>query len=139
MANLVAVARTNYFRVVDIEAFKVLINGLSAGLDVAEGVGGDRIGKVCLIAECGWPDMIFDEDTDDDVEFLPLLQLHIAKGEIVVVTESGHESMRYCYGRAFAFTCHGILASVSTEDIYQLVGALLEREDHGLGIDKAGY
>lgn len=141
MATLCSVARTNYFRVVDVEAFKAWIKSGWVGeqLEVVDGVEGDRVGKVCLLAEFGWPETIYDEENEEYVDLLPYLQPHIAEGEIVIVIESGNEKLRYCYGKSLAFTRHGVLASVSTGDIYELVGALLHRKDNGAGIDQATY
>ncbi len=117
MANWIGSARTNYFRVKDVDAFKAWAK--AASLVVFEKDG--RYG--------GWPDIVFDDDTTDahrDFYITHELAPHVADGEIVVCLEAGAEKLRYITGSALAFKAtNGApeTIGITLDDIYDLAQA----------------
>ena len=102
MANYYGMFRTNYFQVTDEERYKDIICKLScdgdfdAWDDIDENgikrhaFGGD--GSLCA----------YDEETGDDVLFALLDELSgiLPENDAVIITEVGHEKLRYLVGVA---------------------------------------
>ena len=122
MANWIGSARTNYFRVKDVDAFKAWAK--AASLVVFEKDG--RFGVYSEDEYGGWPDIVFDDDTTDahrDFYITHELAPHVADGEIVVCLEAGAEKLRYITGSAIAFKVMAGGAdriSITLDDIYAL-------------------
>lgn len=122
MANWIGSARTNYFRVKDVEAFKTW--AAAASLVVFEEDG--RFGVYSEDEYGGWPEIVFDDDATDahrDFDIVYELAQHVVEGEIVVCLEAGAEKLRYITGKAIAFKAAADGAdkiSITLDDIYEL-------------------
>jgi hypothetical protein len=122
MASWIGSARTNYFLVKDVEAFKAWAK--AASLVVFE--EDSRFGVYSEDEYGGWPQIVFDDDTTDahrDFDITYELAQHVAEGEIVVCLEAGAEKRRYITGAAIAFkvTANGAdKISLTLDDIYGL-------------------
>lgn len=118
MANYYASTRTNYFSVKDPDAFVKFMKTVVASDDRVDvwsktdisgkqlfgfGCYGSILGVKCPNDEDeeGW-----DEDYDYD-EFVAGLSRHVAKGDAVIVIESGGEKLRYLVGSALIVTEDG--------------------------------
>ena len=98
MANYYASFRSNYFKVKDIEKFKVWLSGFyglelfeSGEIDYAFGFGS---------MDAGLPSGRHDEELDDfvEIDFIDELSKHLAEGEVAIVQECGSEKLRYLIG-----------------------------------------
>lgn len=122
MANWIGSARTNYFRVKDVEAFKTWAAATSLAVFEQDG----RCAVYSEDEHGGWPEIVFDNDTTDahrDFDIVYELAQHVVEGEIVVCLEVGAEKLRYITGDAIAFrvTAAGIeRVSIALRDIYQI-------------------
>ena len=117
MANYEGFARTNYFQVLDIEAFRTWDESLK--LEVITDI--DEPGAVGLISHTDtgtWP--ACDLETMEDIDFSDLLAKHLAPGQIAILMEIGHEKMCYLGGYAVAINSEGREVGINLFDIYEL-------------------
>jgi len=127
MATYMEMARSNYFKVKDKDAFKVFLDHFSS-VDLIE----DEQGRVGFLAHDGLPlDLIVDEDTgeDDHIDFVGELSSHLADGEVAVVQVIGWEKMRYLNAYATAINNKQEQVNVDISDIYPLAKELTSRPD----------
>ena len=124
MANYLASARSNYFHVKDLPAFTDAISAFE--LTIVEGSDGRVALLVADGGEGGWPSFVFDEATDDYIDFdiCELLAEHLCDGEVAVLLEVGAEKLRFLAGHAVAVNSKGQRAEVNLNDIYKLAGEL---------------
>ena len=117
MANYEGVARSNYFQVLDVNAFRTWAKDLE--LEVIEDA--DEPGAVGLISHTDdgtWP--ACNLETMEDIDFGRLLAQHLAPGQIAILMEIGHEKTCYLGGYAVAINSEGRQVSISLYDIYKL-------------------
>ena len=121
MANYVATARSNYFKVKDPEVFKAWVEGCpDIGL-----ISGDD-GTFAVYSDDpdsgSWPNFKWDEDTGDYVEFDLFAEIaeFLVDGEIAVFMEVGAEKLRYCNGYAIAVHSNGEYETLNLDRIYGL-------------------
>ena len=127
MATYMEMARSNYFKVKDKDAFKEFL-GLFSGLDLIE----DDQGRVGFLAHDGLPlDLIVDEETgeDDHIDFVGELAGHLVDGEVAVVQVIGWEKMRYLSAYATAINNKLDQVNVDISDIFPLAKELTSRPD----------
>jgi hypothetical protein len=134
-------ARSNYFKVKDLEAFKAWAK--RRDVDVIESEK-DK-GKVAVVSSResvhgGWPDSIVVDsegeakalgyergDPDDcivEIDFVQELSLHLEDGQVAVLMEVGYEGQRYVTGWACAVNSKGERRDISLQAIYVLAGEL---------------
>jgi hypothetical protein len=119
MANFHGTARTNYFRVKDIEVFKKEIKGIPS-LRLIE----DNEGRVGFVSECPdsgtFPSYAWNEETDEavDIDLCGMVADHLAEGEVAVLIEAGAEKLRYISGWATAVNHQGKTVTIRLSDIY---------------------
>lgn len=109
MANYVSTTRTNYFHVKDAEAFRAFMDNVS-GDDLELWDEKDDKGDTVFAFGCeGSIYGIQNEDENDDYDlFIKNLQEYIADNDAVILTEAGHEKLRYVTGFATVITSKGI-------------------------------
>lgn len=135
MANYYESARTNYFQVKDIDAFKNELEMFKA----LEVVSSERNGKtyVCLLNdnENGFPFDIYDETLEDyvEIDWEGIFKKHLQDDSVAIIIGSGAEKLRYIRGYAFAFNSKGETKFLSLDDIYEMAKPL------GSDIQKAEY
>lgn len=109
MANYIASARTNYFRVTDEEKYKKLFDGLCGEDDITgftkeeNGVIYHAFGSYCNIEYCE----VFGADDDYEYDFntfLNKLQKILPDDEVFIYMEAGHEKLRYVSGYVIVMT-----------------------------------
>jgi hypothetical protein len=124
MANYIAAARSNYFRVNDEAAFEAALEGLEVEL-IRDSAG--RVGLISTQADdAGWPSSVYDEETGEHEEiYVPgIVSEHLADDEVAVFIEVGHEKMVYLSGFALAINNQGETREVSLSAIYPLAREL---------------
>jgi hypothetical protein len=136
MATYTSSARTNYFRVKDVDAFNKWIKQFS-GLET---IVQERQGTVGILFDDGvptyrWGTIEGDEIDFNEVEidFMEELALHLADEEVAVLQEVGAENLRFVNGYAIAVNNKGERRDISLENIYDLAKEL------GSNITKAEY
>lgn len=134
MANYYASARSNYFKVKDIEAFKEEFKDTE--IEVIE-----ENGKICMLFQEGIPDCLAGSDFEGEplereIDWAEIAKNHLVENQVMVLMESGAEKLRYIVGSAIAYSWTGESVQVSLNDIY----ALAQEEFGGdAEISKAEY
>ncbi len=123
MADWTGTARTNYFRVKDVEKFYKW----AEALQLRARTGKDS--RVALFSETplgGWPNSIYNAQTDDDENFdiFQAVAHHLQEGSVAVFMEIGAEKMCYLTGHAIAVNAQGETAAIMLSDIYELAKPL---------------
>ena len=133
MANYYSTARTNYFSVKNVDAFKKWLESF-AGAELETGEGEDE-SKFCLLFDEGMPSYKEDENGEEleDFDFIQELAQHLADGEVAVYIEAGAEKMRYVNGYAIAVNNKGETENVNLDVIYVLAKRL------GSNVTRAEY
>lgn len=135
MANYYESARTNYFQVKDIDAFKNELEMFKA----LEVIPSEQDGKtyVCLLNknENGFPFEVYDDTLEDYVEinWEGIFADHLQDDSVAIIMGSGSENLRYINGYAIAFNNKGETKQVYLDDIYKLA------EELGKDVKKAQY
>ena len=126
MATYYETARTNYFQVKDIDAFKNELEMFKA----LEVVPSERDGKtyVCLLNdnENGFPFDIYDDTLEDyvEIDWEAIFTKHLQDDSVAIIMGAGSEKLRYIRGYAFAFNNKGETKFLSLDDIYEMAKPL---------------
>lgn len=135
MANYYESARTNYFEVKNIDAFKEELKGVKSAEIISEEKGGKTY--VCILSdyEGGFPWDYYNEDTEDyeELDWGGIFKKHLVDGSVAIIIGAGAEKLRYISGYAFAFNNKGEEKRISLDDIYALAESL------GSDIQRAEY
>ena len=137
MANYYATARSNYFKVKDLEAFSAWCESVG-GLQIIHG-SEDKQGLVFLTVDemdgGGWPTSRINPETEEpeDLDFLVELSKHLEPGWVAIIMEVGSEKLRYLNGWAAAVNPEGKTKEVSLDHIYKLA------EEMGPNVTRAEY
>lgn len=129
MANYYASARSNYFRVKDIEAFEAAMHpGIEVSYEghVPDGHTPEPGTRICLLChgDGGWPSQI-DSDPEDmdselvDWDVLDAVAPHLTPGEWCVIQETGSDKLRYLIGYSRAINSKGQHITVNINDIFK--------------------
>lgn len=126
MANYYESARSNYFFVKDIEAFKAELNG--SGLEVSTKKIGD-LTQVCLLADIEQTGAFFelyDPETFESIEldWADIFKRHLADNQVAIIMGAGAEKLRYINGWAEAYNNKGESRVINLGDIYKLAQEL---------------
>lgn len=131
MANWYGKARTNYFRVKDVEAFRETFKDLEVEVITDK----DMVGLLAEGEFGDFPSGHHDENDEwVDVDVEALVAEHLVKGEVAVFMTVGWEKMRYLTGHARAVNSAGETRQVDLDDIYDLA-----RRELGLNVTTATY
>ena len=128
MATYTSTARTNYFRVKDVDAFNKWIKQFT-GL---EKIVHETQGTIGILFDDGVPnvrwktELIKGEEIESEVEidFMEELGLYLADEEVAVLQECGSENLRYVNGYAIAVNNKGERREISINKIYDLAKEL---------------
>ncbi|MDD2741240.1 MAG: hypothetical protein PHV02_03145 [Rhodocyclaceae bacterium] len=120
MANFTGSARSNYFRVKDVENFK------SWALNISNIGFWEKEGTFAIYSDdpdtgC-WPSSALNPETDDheEIDLVAELADHLQDGEVAVLMQAGAEKLRYIGAYATAVNHKGETVDVSLNQIYQL-------------------
>lgn len=118
MANWYGSARSNHFKVKDLEAFKKALSHVEISVHYNE----ENDTCVMLSEEeyGAFPSSYYSEEEEDSIDFdiASVVAPHLLDDQICVLVEVGAEKLRYLSGYAFAFDSTGEMISVSLDDIY---------------------
>ena len=123
MANYYATARSNYFTVKDVEAFKKWAEELCLTVhEERRDENSKEPRRFAIFADNGdsngWPG--YNYETDEEVDIFTALAPHLADGEVAVLMEAGAEKLRYVTGYAVAIHSSGKTKEISLNGIYAL-------------------
>ena len=118
MANFYGTARTNYFKVKDVDAFKAWIETLPS-IQLIEKNGEFAFYSICPDSGT-FPSSVWDEESEDFVDIDLVLELakHLTEDSIAVLMEAGAEKVRYINGWAVAVNHKGQIENIWLDDIY---------------------
>lgn len=122
MANYEEQARSNYFKVKNVDKFKEFLE--EHYLHFIE----DKKGLVGFLAHDGIPS--WNQETDEEMDFMNLLSKHLADNEVAIIVGNGYEKMRYLSGFAVAVNKKGKTASVNISDIYNKAKRLTKNPEN---------
>ena len=135
MANYYESARTNYFRVKDIDAFKEELKDVKSLTIAVE--HRDLKDYVCLLAENenGFSWDYYNESLDDyvEIDWDGIFNKHLVDGSVAIIIGAGAEKLRYISGYAIAFNNKGETKRINLDEIYKLAESL------GSEIQRAEY
>jgi hypothetical protein len=138
MANYVATARSNTFRVKDADAFLAWAETLPGVTAEADRSDPSRFVLLMIEEDCaGWPTQRVSGDDLHGEEFDLITELaeHLAEGAVAVLEEVGHEKLRYLVGYAVAVNHLGEEIYVSIDEVYERA----EAAGWGGDISRAAY
>ena len=129
MANYYASARTNYFRVKDIEAFTEEVEKYD--LEVVNESKED--GLVALFVPDSsddgsfpWCDYYTEDADGDEIPWADIFARHLQENSVVIIQEVGSEKLRYFGGLAVAYNSKGEEITININDIFGKALALGE-------------
>ncbi|MHB1952180.1 MAG: hypothetical protein ACYCOU_00405 [Sulfobacillus sp.] len=131
MANYVAMARTNYFKVKDVEAFEKFVETLDDAETITDEVDGETLYGI-IFDEQGIPSSrqyvndIGEEVEEEDIDFPALLAEHLVDGWVAELREVGFEKTRYLIGLAILVNSKGQRWEVHLEQIHEKIKDLGE-------------
>jgi hypothetical protein len=135
MATYYETARTNYFLVKDIEAFKnrlELFTALEVWVEKMDGKD-----YVCLINsnENGFPFDVYDDILGEyiEIDWEGIFSEHLQDDSVAIIMGAGAEKLRYIHGYAVAFNNKGETRQIHLVDIYKIA------EELGKDVKKAEY
>ncbi len=121
MANWYGIARSNYVRVKDYNAFKAWVETLPE-VEIAE-----REGMYALLVtrdsdSGGWPSYREGKDgEDEEIDIAAEIAEHLMLGEVFIYCEVGAEKQCYLTAWTIAVNDKGEKIQVSIDDIYSMV------------------
>lgn len=117
MANYYSSARTNYFRVKDVDAFNAWAKEYEDNYRVEVVDKEDTFGFL-FDGESGVPTSREVDGDYDDIDFMDELSKHLADDEVAILHEAGAEKLRYINGFAIAINNKAERRVISLDDIY---------------------
>jgi hypothetical protein len=117
MANYYSTARTNYFRVKDVDAFNAWAKEYEDNYRV-EVVDKEDTFAILFDSESGVPTSREVDGDYDDIDFMDELSKHLADDEVAILHQAGAEKLRYINGYAIAVNNKGERRTISLDDIY---------------------
>jgi hypothetical protein len=129
MANYYANARTNYFKVKDIEAFKNEVANYP--LEVVS--RDDNPEFVALFITEGdedgsfpWCDFYTEDAEGDEINWTEIFGRHLQENSVVIIQEVGNEKLRYFGGMAVAINSKGEEIIIDINSIFDQATTLGE-------------
>ena len=120
MSSWIGQARSNYFKVKDVEAFKEWCS--IRNLECLE--NSDGVGFVTLEEYGNMPSFWYDEDDNDcEINYEAELPEFLKKGEVAILMEAGSEKARFITGWAQAIHSSGDTFSICLNDVYTMAKA----------------
>ena len=118
MSDFYASARSNYYKVKNLEKFKKFCQKYELGF-IENDKDKTKVGFTVDADKGQIPNGATNSRGDYvEIDFATKLAKHLVDGEVAVVRESGHENLTYVGGYAVAVNSKGRTVTVSTDDIY---------------------
>ena len=132
MANFYGFARSNYFRVKNLEKFKKAVE--HCDVDVVCDNEDKKLVALLSNGEGGWNTSYYDEAGDCvEISIETIVKEHLKKGEVAIFMQIGYEKLRYLAGGALAINSEGKAQYVDINEIYEKAKIL------GKNITRAEY
>ncbi len=131
MANYAAVARSNYFSVKDIDAFRLEMAKVSDIHVECLGEGESQTVALFCQTDDGWPSEYYPDEVLADpvsIDLPAMVASHLAEGSVAVFLESGNEGLRFVGGHATAVDAAGERVDLNLHDIFKLASGRLRGE-----------
>lgn len=132
MSNWIGHARSNYFRVKDVDAFISFVNSIPGLAFWTKETNGTSF--AIFVDETdhgGWPDTREVEGQADDIYGMETLAddlaHHLAENEVAILMEVGNEGFRYFTFRSTAVAWDGRRIDLDSDDIYDRVKSEFNR------------
>lgn len=119
MANYIGTARTNYFRVKDIEAFKKSVKDYEV-IVINED---DKVGLLDNSWNGDFEYYLFNETTDEydeDTDLVKLVSKHLQDEEVAIFMSAGAEKQVYISGYSIAVNNKNEQRRIDLDDIYNI-------------------
>ena len=125
MSNYISTARSNYFKVKDLEEFKDFCDRFGGTVELGS-AGTNKEGKHCVIFHDGIPSDVYDEQLEEqvDLDILQEIAKHLPVGEVAILMECGLEGQRSINGYAMAVNSKGEFRDVGIDSIYKMAEEL---------------
>ena len=117
MANYYSSARTNYFRVKDVDAFNAWAKEYEDNYRVEVVDKEDTFGFL-FDGESGVLNSRHVNGDYEPFDFMDELSVHLADDEVAILHEAGAEKLRYINGFAIAINNKAERRTISLDDIY---------------------
>lgn len=126
MADWTGHARSNYFRVKNVDAFIAFINSIPGVAFWTKEMNGTYFAIFAdTTGHGGWPDTRDVEDQDDNCYGMESLAddlvQYLAENEVAILMEIGNEKLCYLTFRSTAVTWDGRRIDLDSEEIYDRV------------------
>jgi hypothetical protein len=129
MANYYGSARTNYFRVKDIEAFKAEVEAYPLVVVSRD----DNPDFIALFisddddeGSFPWCDYYTEDAEGDEINWTEIFGRHLQVNSVVIIQEVGNEKLRYFGGIAVAINSKGEEITININSIFDQATALGE-------------
>jgi hypothetical protein len=126
MANYYETARSNYFLVKDVDAFKAELQG--SGLGIETQIVGDQtlVGLFAGMEQTGSFFEKYDEDTYEatELDWTLIFKQHLVDNQVAIIMGAGAEKLRYINGWAEAYNNKGEKRVINLGSIYDLAKEL---------------
>jgi len=125
MANYYESARSNYFFVKDVDAFKAELDGSGLGIESRKVGELTQVGMFASV-DNGFPWEKYDQETYDSTEldWADIFKRHLVDNQVAIIMGAGAEKLRYISGWAMAFNNKGESKSINLDAIYDLAKEL---------------
>ena len=122
MANYYGMSKSNYFKVNDIELFKIELESYPVNVFTVNRDGVELVSFVDNDENEGNVDSYYDEESDEyiDVDWPDVFRKHLADNWVAIIEGIGNEKYRYFQGYAVAYNNKGEVRSVGINAIYDL-------------------
>ena len=114
MATYCGFCRSNYFKVKDLGAFKEFCERFDLEL-----IQDEKESMVGFIVKEGGIPFRWDEETNEEIDFIAALSEQLAVGEVAIVHEIGYEKMRYLNAYGIAVNWKNESKDISFAELYE--------------------
>lgn len=125
MANWYGTARSNKFKVVDVDAFTEELSDVNINIDI----DGDTVTLFGSDESGGWPSWAYDCENAEEFDLPTVIQRHLQEDSCAVLMEVGAEKLRYVTGWSCAISKNEVVY-VNLDEIYkhaeEMMGAPVE-------------
>ena len=114
MANYIETARSNYFKVKDLNKFKEATEHFGS-FTIVDG----KDGTIAILGDEDFPAAAYDDNGNEmEKNFSDIVAEHLTDDSVFIAMGSGYEKMRYIAGWAYAVDNSGRHIFINLDDIY---------------------
>lgn len=126
MANYYETARSNYFFVKDVDAFKAELDGSGLGIETRKVGDLTQVGLFADDSQAGSFFEKYDQDTYEatELDWTLIFKQHLVDNQVAIIMGAGAEKLRYINGWAEAYNNKGEKRVINLGSIYDLAKEL---------------